>query len=176
MNWCLRPVETDDLDDVYTLCCIPEVYRYLADGAPPPIDLIRQWIERSNSDFVAHGVGLWLLENDEGRAAGGVSLEVQETDRTAELVYLLHPEYWGRGLATQMSWTVMQHAFDLGRIEEIIAGTDAPNKASLAVMKRLGMRFRRDVTYPMGAGVEYVRTVHDPLPVRAPEPIFLKSI
>jgi hypothetical protein len=51
------------------------------------------------------------------------------------------------------------------------AGTDLPNKASLAVMRRLGMRFHNDVQYPLGAGVEYVMHRDDVGPL--PKPVLI---
>lgn len=43
----------------------------------------------------------------------------------------------------------------MGVVSTIWAGADVPNKASIAVIKRLGMQFRREVQYPLGAGMEY---------------------
>ena len=62
---------------------------------------------------------------------------------------------WGLGFAPRMAHTVMKRAFETGLIATIWAGADAPNQASLAVMKRLGMQFRREVQYPLGDGMEY---------------------
>jgi RimJ/RimL family protein N-acetyltransferase len=55
-----------------------------------------------------------------------------------------------------MAWTAITYAFLSSQIDSVIAGTDLPNTASLAVMRRLGMRFHKYVHYPLGAGVEYV--------------------
>lgn len=78
---------------------------------------------------------------------------------------------WGAGLATRMSWTVMQLAFQGGCIDRIVAGADAPNTASVAVMRRPGMTFLRSVAYPAGPGVEYAFRRGDPAPAPLPEPI-----
>jgi RimJ/RimL family protein N-acetyltransferase len=55
-----------------------------------------------------------------------------------------------------MAWTAITHAFSSSQIDFVIAGADLPNTASISVMRRLGMRFHREVEYPLGAGVEYV--------------------
>jgi hypothetical protein len=54
------------------------------------------------------------------------------------------------------------------QIDSVIAWTDLPNTASLAVMRRLGMRFHKNVQYPLGAGVEYVLHRDDAAPLPAP--------
>lgn len=105
------------------------------------------------------------------RLGGCVRLEAQPELRSAELMYVLHPRHWGAGLATRMSWTVMQQALQGGSVDRIVAGADAPNTASVAVMRRLGMTFLRSVQYPAGPGVEYVFRRGDPAPSPLPQPI-----
>jgi len=43
-----------------------------------------------------------------------------------------------------------------GQTDAVIAGADLPNLASLALMRRLGMRIHQNVTYPLGIGAEYI--------------------
>jgi ribosomal-protein-alanine N-acetyltransferase len=167
-DWHLRRVVGADTSALYELLCLPEVYRYLADNRVPPRSVLEHWIERSHQDFRDSGIGLWVLKNGEGQLAGCVRLEARPANRAAELTYVLHPQFWGLGLATRMSWTVMQLAFARSPIDHIIAGTDGPNTASLAVMQRLGMTFLRHVQYPAGPGVEYVFRRTDPAPSPLP--------
>lgn len=170
-DWHLRRVGDSDTNVLYDMMCIPEVYRYLADNAVPPRSVLEHWIARSHQDFTDSGIGLWVLETGEGQLAGCVRLEANPANRSAELTYMLHPQFWGMGLATRMSWSVMQLAFSCSTIDHIIAGTDEPNTASLAVMKRLGMTFLRNVQYPAGPGVEYLFRRTDPAPSPLPEVI-----
>jgi hypothetical protein len=51
------------------------------------------------------------------------------------------------------------------------SGTDLPNTASLAVMRRLGIGFHKNVQYPLGAGVEYVLHRDDAGPL--PKPVLI---
>jgi RimJ/RimL family protein N-acetyltransferase len=169
-GWLLRPVTDADGDRLHALLTVPEVYRYLADGEPPPREIVDAWIARSHADFAAAGVGLWLLEDGAGELAGCVRLEVTGPT-TAELIYALHPRRWGSGLATRMSWTVMRLALDDGALDDIVAGADEPNVASIAVMRRLGMSHARAVQYPLGAGVEYRFRRGDAPPAPTPAPI-----
>ncbi|NJN52818.1 MAG: GNAT family N-acetyltransferase [Gammaproteobacteria bacterium] len=170
----LRPVSADDEDTLHALFCMPDVYRYLADGAPPPLTATRAWMAASAKDFAAHGYGLWLLL-DAGELIGCVRLSTPAAEdwvdgNTAELTYVLRPDQWGTGLATRMSESVIAHVFDAGRITRIIAGADGPNHASVAVMKRLSMTFARTATYPLGQGVEYLLRAQDASFQREPIP------
>jgi ribosomal-protein-alanine N-acetyltransferase len=170
-GWRLRRVADANTNALYDLMCIPEVYRYLADNVVPPRSVLVDWIARSHHDFKECGIGLWVLEHSDGQLAGCVRLEADPANRAAELTYVLHPQFWGFGLATRMSWSVMQLAFARSAIEQILAGADDPNTASFAVMQRLGMTFVRHVQYPAGPGREYVFRRTDPAPAPVPEPI-----
>jgi RimJ/RimL family protein N-acetyltransferase len=70
-----------------------------------------------------------------------------------------------------MAWTAINRAFLSLQIDSVIAGTDLPNTPSIAVMRRLGMRFHKDVQYPLGAGVEYVLHRDDKGPL--PKPVLI---
>jgi RimJ/RimL family protein N-acetyltransferase len=166
-GWGLRPATLDDVDGFDALASEPLVYRYLFDGAAPGRETIAEGVAGAVADAARTGLGLWLLYGPGVPCGGGVQLRPDAAARSAEMIYLLDPAWWGRGLATRMAWTAIARAF-AGGIEVVVAGTDGGNAASQAVMRRLGMRFRRAVSYPLGAGVEYAIAHDDPVPEPRP--------
>ena len=166
-GWRLRWATLDDADGLHVLASEPRVYRYLFDGAAPSRETIDEGIARAVVDAAQTGLGLWVLHSQRVRCGGCVQLRPDIAARSAELTYLLDPAWWGRGLATRMAWTATTKAFQ-EQFGVVVAGTDCPNTASLAVMQRLGMRFRRDVSYPLGSGVEYMLSRTDPGPEPKP--------
>ncbi len=78
----------------------------------------------------------------------------------------LHELLW---LAVRMAWTATTWAFSLPSIDAVIAGVDAPNAPSFAVMRRLGMQFDKDVQCPLGAGAEYILRRGNTGPTPRPE-------
>jgi [ribosomal protein S5]-alanine N-acetyltransferase len=155
-TWWLRCASLTDLDGLHALGSKPLVYRYLFDGSAPSREYIAKRIADTIPVESINGSGTWLLENSAVAYAGCVQLLPDLSKRITELTYLLDPGYWGRGLAVRMGWTAITQAFLSPRIDAVMAGADAPNQASLAVMRRLGMRFRRHVHYPLGPGMEYM--------------------
>ncbi len=153
----LHAVARSDLQRLFELLTIPDVYEYLSDGVPPDEEIVERWIATSVDG--SPPFGLWLLE-DGGDGIGGCARlsEVEDGAASAELTYVVHPSRWGMGLATAMSFSVISRAFDHEGCESILAGADVANTRSVAVMKRLGMRPLREVEYPAGPGVEYVMT------------------
>lgn len=167
--WHLRPVLNNDAGALYEIFNIAEVYRYLADGAAPPVEIIDEWLHRGLADFKAVELGIFMLESPWGDFAGCVDLKWEQELRSAELTYLLDPQYWGEGLATRMCWSLIEKAFAGGHVDQITAGADQPNKKSIAVMQRLGMTFLRNLEYPMGSGVEYCLKLADAPPNPLPD-------
>jgi RimJ/RimL family protein N-acetyltransferase len=174
-KWRLRRGTQNDIDGVLTLTSQPAVYRFLFDGVAPDSKTIAVIIAQSVATASETGLGMWLLAGPSAPYCGCVVLRPDLPARSAELTYLLHPAFWGQGLATRMAWTAITQAFLSAEIRMIVAGTDLPNTASLAVMRRLRMRFHRNVRYPLGAGVEYVRHRDDPAPEPCPGLILFGS-
>jgi RimJ/RimL family protein N-acetyltransferase len=167
-QWRLRRAGLEDVDGLYGLACLPPVYRYLFDGTAPARAFIAQRVAQSVGNPAASGLGMWILEGEAEPHAGCVELRAYATPRSAEVTYLLQPHLWGRGLAVRMAWTAVVHAFRSGHIDAVVAGVDRPNDTSVAVTRRLGMRFHKSVQYPLGAGAEYVLRRGDPGPTPAP--------
>jgi RimJ/RimL family protein N-acetyltransferase len=170
LQWQLRPVEAGDLEAVVRLTGEPNVHRYLFDGEPPGEQALAGWIAGSAQSFRERGVGCWVLFAAQHPCGGLISLWQRPVDSDVELIYALHPDFWGRGLATRMAVSVIRRGFASG-VQHIIAGVDLPNAASLAVIRGLGMRFLRDVVYPLGAGAEYELTREDAHLLPEVEPI-----
>ena len=70
-------------------------------------------------------------------AIGSISLESRGTDRLA-VGFVLAPEMWGKGLATEAAEAVINAAFVLTRTVEILASVRVENEASQAVLGKCG--------------------------------------
>ena len=60
--------------------------------------------------------------------------------RGGEIGYVLHPDFQRRGLATEGASHLLEIAFDTLDLHRVVARLDARNRASAAVLTRLGMR------------------------------------
>lgn len=61
-----------------------------------------------------------------------------------ELGYIVLPELWGQGFATEMGDAVANHAFTSLGLGELVAFTKPDNVASRRVMEKVGFRYDRD--------------------------------
>ncbi len=73
----------------------------------------------------------------EGKLIGFLN-DVEISAETIEMGYMLHPDYWGRGYATEAFSAVIRELFRRG-FSQVTAGAFAENAASRRVMEKCGM-------------------------------------
>jgi [ribosomal protein S5]-alanine N-acetyltransferase len=139
----LRPFRPEDEDALFQFWNDPYVRRYLWDDSPVPREEVREQIALSERDFRERGYGefaLSLLERP-GALIGFSGLRRIEGSEEVEILYGLYQEHWARGLATEAARAVLRFGFEQVGLEEILAGADFDNAASVRVMERLGMSY-----------------------------------
>jgi RimJ/RimL family protein N-acetyltransferase len=81
-----------------------------------------------------------------------------------EIGWRLVRRAWGRGLASEAAAAVRDLAFDDLGLAQIVSVADRDNRASLAVMRRIGMRHWRDLTHAGLLLTVHVQAAGDPRP------------
>ncbi|MGW2871862.1 GNAT family N-acetyltransferase [Kitasatospora sp. NPDC001225] len=103
-------------------------------------DEARRYIEHCRERSTGPRYGVWAVERrDTGVVAGAVLLlPVPDGDGEVEIGWHLHPDSWGRGIATEAARAVLAKGFADG-LTEIRAILAPDNTRSAAVCRRLGM-------------------------------------
>ena len=138
----------DDVDALHRLLTEPGVRRYLLDDEVIARERTASFVDASIASFEAHGYGLWAITPKDGAAIIGFCgfWRFHEPPRL-ELLYGLGEARWHEGLATEAAAAMIRHGFDALSFDRVVASTDAPNAASVAVMERAGMTFwKRELT------------------------------
>jgi RimJ/RimL family protein N-acetyltransferase len=139
----LRPYRLDDFDAFHDLHGRDDVARYLP-WETRDAEASRKALERHQTaalDKDDDGVTLAGFDKQTGRLAGEFVLFLRSVEhRGGEVGYVLHPDFWGRGLATEGARAMLEIGFGLMGMHRIVARIDARNTASAAVLERLGMR------------------------------------
>lgn len=142
----LRNLAPGDLGPMAAMNGDPAVMTWL--GGP---------MSAERSDLLAHDIAAGFAEDGIGkiaverRADGaflglcGLSHESWYPD-DLELGWRLLPAYWGHGYATEAAAAWRDFAFDELGLKRFISIADAPNARSIAVMRRIGMRFDHQAT------------------------------
>jgi RimJ/RimL family protein N-acetyltransferase len=138
----LRPYVSGDLDALYDIQSRPEVTRYLMYGTRDR-DQVREILQaRIRADGPERdAVDLAVVLPDSGTLIGDVVLFLRNPEhRQGEIGYVFHPDYGGRGYATEAARVLLGLGFGDYGLHRIIGRIDARNTASARVLERLGMR------------------------------------
>jgi RimJ/RimL family protein N-acetyltransferase len=101
-------------------------------------------VDRIEAHFALHDFGPWACELRTSREfIGYIGLVVPRFAAPftpcVEIGWRLAAEHWGRGLATECAKTVVRHAFEELKLEELVSFTVPDNVRSRRVMEKLGM-------------------------------------
>jgi ribosomal-protein-alanine N-acetyltransferase len=109
-------------------------------------------------DHVRHwarwGFGPWtaLLQGEPIGYAGLQHADVGGRPEV-ELAWFLDADHWSHGYATELAREAIRVAFAILELNAVVAQTTPANRASRAVMERLGMTYERDAVH---AGLPHV--------------------
>lgn len=137
----LRPFAEPDATELLALFRDPDVRRYLLDDTLVTLEWVMDEIQNSAERFSRDGSGLWSVRvKQEERIGGFVGFREFFDPPQLQLLYGLLPDYWGRGLATEVAARLCAEAFENLGFETLKAATDVPNSASSKVLDRLGFK------------------------------------
>jgi [ribosomal protein S5]-alanine N-acetyltransferase len=152
------PLSRPDLDALIAMHRDPAVMATLGGVRPP--DMTRKYLAKNVAHWTRRGVGLWIFrERTTGRFVGRGGLRHIELEGVpeVEIAYALLPEYWGRGLATEIARLSVDVAFRRFNMRDLVAFTLPTNTGSRRVMEKLGFRYQRDVVWHGVGNVLYRR-------------------
>ncbi len=127
----LRRAAPGDLAAMHEILSDPGAMRYWSSPPHASLDQTREWLD----GMIADGPPLsedFVIEH-QGRVVGKAGCW-----RVPEIGYILHPLYWGQGLAAEACRAVIAHIFASYGVDAITADVDPRNEASLRLLARLG--------------------------------------
>ena len=141
----LRPFTLDDAEAWLPLITLPEIVRYTGDPPIASVDEAREILRtRPLRDYAVHGYGrMAVIEKASGRLVGFSGLKyVAELDEV-DIGYRFLPDCWGKGYATESARALMDDGRRRFGFERIVGMAHPENRASIAVLEKLGLRFER---------------------------------
>lgn len=140
----LRPYGPADLDDLLAMHSREDVVRYLY-WKVRDRDEVATMLERRMTMTALGKEGDALILAVElqkiGRVIGDVLLHwTSEEHRQGEIGFVFHPDYQGRGYASEAAVVMLRLGFEELNLHRIAGRCEAGNVASARLMERLGMR------------------------------------
>lgn len=135
----LKPYSEQDIDTFIDLLTNPEITSTFMvpelESRSRAEELVRKLIVFSQPDDTRHlEYGIYL----NGKMIGFVN-DCEIEDDEIEIGYVIHPQYQGRGYATEAVHAVIAELREMG-FRKVTAGYFSENTASLRVMEKCGMQ------------------------------------
>jgi RimJ/RimL family protein N-acetyltransferase len=142
----LRPWRAEDCQPFSEMSADPELMRYVG-GV---MDRIAAW--RRMAAYAGHwslrGYGRWALEvKATGRFVGYSGGFAPDGWPEPEINWGLGRAHFGRGFSTEAATRARAYAYDVLGFMKIASCIDLENKPSIAVAKRLGAKFDREIIF-----------------------------
>lgn len=127
----LRRAIPGDLQAMHAILSDPRAMTYWSHGPHESLERTREWLDSMiaspadrSEDFVV---------TLDGRTIGKLGAW-----RLPEFGFILSPEHWGRGYASEALAAFLDHAFGRPDVDHLVADVDPRNRASLALLQRHG--------------------------------------
>ncbi|GAC1670485.1 MAG: GNAT family protein [Steroidobacteraceae bacterium] len=138
----LRDFVQSDFGAVHAYSSDPRVTRYLFFG-PRDEENTADYLEcllASQHERPRTRFELAVEELESGRVIGACDLSFIEHN-VVDLGYMLGPDVWGKGFATEIALALIDAAFVDLRAERVISTVDVNNRSSIRVLEKIGMRW-----------------------------------
>ena len=153
----LRRAIPTDIVAIHAVLSSPEAMRYWATLPHTSMAETEVWFgDQFFSDDPERDE--WVIVH-EGRVIGNIGIW-----KMPEMGFILHPDAWGRGLATEAATAFLAYAFATYSIEAVTADVDPRNAASLKLLHRLGFAVTGTAENTFLVGDEWCHSVYLALP------------
>jgi [ribosomal protein S5]-alanine N-acetyltransferase len=147
----LERLRAADFDDLCRMHRDPVLMASL--GGLRDDEVTRRYLAEQLGHWDAHRFGIWMARDhatDRLAGRGGLRLALIEGRAETEVAYALVPEFWGRGLATELARACVRAAFDTLECVDVVAHTAQANVPSQRVLEKNGFAFERTFTHKGG--------------------------
>ena len=139
----LRKIGPEDVDDMFAYASRKEVTEYLLWSPHETREYTAHYIDYLGRKYRTGDFYDWaLVLKDEGKMIGTCGFTAFTPGANAgEVGYVLNPDFWGKGLATEAVARVVRFGFEALELHRLEARYMMGNEASRRVMAHVGMHF-----------------------------------
>jgi RimJ/RimL family protein N-acetyltransferase len=152
-----RPVTSEDLrfiSDVWNDARVTPTI-----GEPCTEDETKARIERWTRHWADHGFGTMVFEEQATVRPigwGGLQYSTIGIGERLTVGYVIAPDAWRRGFASEIAGASVNHAFDVLGVGEVYASVLATNGASRRVLEKAGLAVHQEIDHAGHVEVVYV--------------------
>ena len=145
----LRRFVMEDAEDVLEFNSNPEVIRYTGDRLLHTLDEAKDCITNVwLNDYEKYGYGRFAVwYKPDNRVIGFAGLKYLPEFGETDIGYRILPEYWGKGITSEMAPPLLKYGFEELGLKRIIGLTMIANEASSRVLQKCGLKFYQQAPY-----------------------------
>lgn len=138
----LRHPRPNDVDALLAVFGDERTMRYWGGEPITDLDDARAYLASIDTGFARRRLFQWAITvATDDRLIGTVTLyQWDRANRRAEIGFILAPEHWGRGIASEAVGTVLAFGFDAMELHRVEADVDPENDRSRRLVERFGFR------------------------------------
>jgi RimJ/RimL family protein N-acetyltransferase len=156
----LRRAQRSDLDDLHRAFSDPRAMRYWSRPEHATLAETRRFLDtmRARTSQGQMASDDFVIEH-QGRAIGKAGAWA-----LPEIGFLLHPDHWGQGLASEAMRAIIPYLFATHPVDRLTADVDPRNAACLRLLGRLGFVETRRAEKTILWGSEWCDSIYLALP------------
>ena len=136
----LKPITTDLAQEMFQLRTNEAAMEYINKAKPESINDVLEMINGMQAEFMVKKTMAWAIINlEDNRLAGTVGYYRMLPEHfRAEIGYMLHPDFWGKGIMQKAITAVIGYGFDELQLHSIEARINPANEKSRRVLQKFG--------------------------------------
>lgn len=140
---CLRKILKSDTADMFEYSCREDVTKYLLWSPHQSEAYTAKYLSYIQSRYRAGDFYDWAIVHEEsGKMIGTCGFtKLNVESNSGEVGYVLNPDFWGKGYATEAVRAVIRFGFNHLRLNRLEARFMVGNDASFRVMQKVGMTY-----------------------------------
>ncbi len=152
----LREFVLEDAEEVLELHSNPEVQKYTGQPNVTSVNEVEKTIRETwVREYKKYGFARWAtIHKGNNRFIGWAGLKYLPEFDAIDLGYRFIPEYWGQGIATEISLAIIKYGFESLNLQRIIGIAMLENRASIKVLEKSGLTFDKLARYEAGNPLE----------------------
>lgn len=145
----IREFQREDFQQLAPILAHPEVMKFSPTGTLSILQ-VQEKIKGFIDSYTKHGFGKWAVifkATNELIGYCGIALEIIDEQVEKEIGYRLDREFWRKGLATEAALATLEYGFNQLQLPYILGIVEQANIASVKVLKKIGMRYKKETIF-----------------------------
>ncbi|MGE5806365.1 MAG: GNAT family N-acetyltransferase [Ignavibacteria bacterium] len=134
----LKKVEMSDVNEIFYLRSNEKVMKYIDRPPAKSLEEAAEFIKKITELEANNEAVTWAITIKENPKLIGTICywNIQKEHYRAEVGYVLHPDYWGKGIMQEAFTKILNYGFKVMDLHSIEANVNPNNKASIRLLER----------------------------------------